>query len=97
MTMKVQPSLMSRRVWALILAACVLVAGESAWAQTSAKSKVKKAESVAPAGPKEFRSANFLVHTDLPADEAQDLLKRLETMLTLISKYWGKPNKQTIE
>jgi hypothetical protein len=88
---------MPRRVWALILAACVLVAGEPAWAQSSAKAKGKKSETVTPAGPKEFRSANFLVHTDLPADEAQDLLKRLETMLTLISKYWGKPNKQTIE
>lgn len=70
-------------------------------AQTSAKSigkeKGKKADSVQPAGPRDYRSANFLVHTDLPADEANDLLKRLETMLTLISKYWGKPNKQTIE
>lgn len=44
-----------------------------------------------------FSSKNFVVHTDLPAADAQDLLKRLETMLGLISKYWGRPLSGTIE
>ena len=97
MTVKLRPRLIHGTCLALIVGVCVLGVVDSAFAQSTAKGKGKKAEAAAPVGPKEFRSTNFLVHTDLPADEAQDLLKRLETMLTLISKYWGKPNKQTIE
>lgn len=83
---------------ALMVGGGMLVAANSASAQSPAKVlKSKKAEIALPASPRDYRSANFLVHTDLPADEANDLLKRLETMLALISKYWGKPNKQTIE
>ena len=83
---------------ALMVGGGVLVAANSAAAQSPAKVlKSKKAETPQPAGPRDYHSANFLVHTDLPPDEANDLLKRLETMLALISKYWGKPNKQTIE
>ncbi|MFM9959664.1 MAG: hypothetical protein ACKV2Q_00355 [Planctomycetaceae bacterium] len=86
------------RVLTLFIAGMMLLAlPDLASAQTIAKSKSKKAEASQPVGPRDYRSANFLVHTDLPADEANDLLKRLETMLTLVSKYWGRPNKQTIE
>ena len=46
---------------------------------------------------RDYQSRNFLVHTDLSPAGAQDLLKRLETMLSLISRYWGKPNRQQIE
>ncbi|MCA8983854.1 MAG: hypothetical protein KDA76_08850 [Planctomycetaceae bacterium] len=45
----------------------------------------------------EYKSANFIVRTDLTAKEAQELLERLETMLGLISRYWGKKNAQVIE
>lgn len=45
----------------------------------------------------QFSSKNFVVHTDLAADEAQALLKRLETMVGLISKYWGRPLSGVIE
>lgn len=48
-------------------------------------------------GPRDFRSKNFLLHTDLKDDEAKELLKKLESMLALISKYWGQPNKKLIE
>ena len=48
-------------------------------------------------GPRDYKSNNFLMHTDLPEKDAQDLLERLEKMLTLISRYWGQPNRQTIE
>ena len=44
-----------------------------------------------------YNSRNFLMHTDLAADDARELLTRLETMLGLISTYWGQPNKQIIE
>lgn len=45
----------------------------------------------------DFRSRNFIIHTDLPKTEAEELLKKLETMLTSISKYWGRPLSGTIE
>jgi hypothetical protein len=44
-----------------------------------------------------YTSRNFLVHTDLTADQAKELLARLETMLGLISKYWGRPPSGIIE
>lgn len=98
MNAKTRRDAVLRTFLALMVGGSVLVAADSASAQAPAKSlKTKKAEATQPACPRDYRSANFLVHTDLPADEANDLLKRLETMLALISKYWGKPNKQTIE
>ena len=45
----------------------------------------------------EYNSANFQLRTDLPAEEARELLERLETMLTLVSRYWGKRNPRRIE
>ncbi len=48
-------------------------------------------------GPRDYRSQNFLLHSDLSEDEAKQLLSELETMLSLISRYWGKPNRQVIE
>lgn len=48
-------------------------------------------------GPRDFKSKNFVIHTDLAEDEAQELLVRLENMLKLISTYWGKPSRQVIE
>ncbi len=47
--------------------------------------------------PTDYKTAHFLVHTDLPAIEAKDLLDKLETMLGLISKYWGRPPAGVIE
>ncbi|WP_206028523.1 tetratricopeptide repeat protein [Thalassoroseus pseudoceratinae] len=44
-----------------------------------------------------YQSRNFRMYTDLAAADARDLLSRLETMLGLISAYWGQPNKQVIE
>src|SRR5262245_29165916 len=52
---------------------------------------------VGPAAPADYRSAHFLVHTDLPVKDAKELLDRLETMLALISRYWGRPSVGTIE
>ncbi|QDV17948.1 hypothetical protein Pan153_26040 [Gimesia panareensis] len=47
--------------------------------------------------PRDYRSKNFLIHTDLSSDEARDLLARLEKMLVIISTYWGSPNRSVIE
>jgi len=43
--------------------------------------------------PADYRSPHFVLHTDLVADDARALLTKLETMLALISKYWGQPLK----
>ncbi len=51
----------------------------------------------APAAPVEYTSKNFLLHTDLSPAAAEELLDRLETMIELISKYWGRPLSGTIE
>lgn len=63
---------------------------------TKAKAKGKRGVEEA-AGPRDFTSKNFLLHTDMTAEEAKELLTRLETMLSLISKYWGRPNAKVIE
>ena len=49
------------------------------------------------AGINQFASENFSLRTDLNADDAKDLLERLEKMLALIESYYGKPNSQMIE
>jgi len=45
----------------------------------------------------EYSSKNFVLRTDLSPDDAKELLTRLETMLVLVAKYFGKPNSQIIE
>ena len=58
--------------------------------------QTRKTES--PAGtPADYRSQNFILHTDLSSAEAKELLSRLETMLGLISKYWGRPCSGPVE
>ena len=47
--------------------------------------------------PQDYRSRNFLIHTDLPNDDAEALLQKMETMLKIISRYWGAPNRKAIE
>ena len=44
-----------------------------------------------------YRTRDYAVMTDLPDEEARELMTRLESMLVLISKYWGKPNSQSID
>ena len=48
-------------------------------------------------GVRDYSSKNFLLHTDLAPNDAKELLTRLETMLILVSRYFGKPNSQVIE
>lgn len=77
----------------LLIAACLLGCVSAAVAQSRPeKSKGEKA-----AGPADYRSEHFLVHSDLTPDEAKDLLERLETMLSLISAYWERPCTGIIE
>ncbi|HSG72840.1 MAG TPA: hypothetical protein VLA12_20670, partial [Planctomycetaceae bacterium] len=45
---------------------------------------------------RELISKNFVVHTDLPEAEAQEVLDRLESTLGRISSYWGRRPKQKV-
>lgn len=48
-------------------------------------------------GIQDFTSQHFLIHTDLDAKEAAEQLKKLETMLKLVSTYWKRPTSGIIE
>jgi hypothetical protein len=76
--------------WAAI--ALAVFVGSQAQAQSRGKRPSEAAN-----GPADYRSQHFLLHTDLPPDEANHLLARLETMLGLISEYWGRPLLGIIE
>jgi len=39
----------------------------------------------------------FLIHTDLPPEEAGELVKRLESMMDLVAAYWARPSRGVIE
>jgi len=84
------------RYFGLILC-CLLVS--SAYAADTKAARTKKSAPVdAPAtAARDYTSKNFLLHTDLSAEDAKELLGRLELMLVQVSRYWGKPNTQTIE
>jgi len=46
-----------------------------------------------PRGPRDVRSAHFLLHTDVSDRDARMLLDKLETMIGLVSQYYGRlPN-----
>lgn len=77
---------------------CGLFAGPPALAEKRKKRRsTKPKQSVQSSGPRDYQSRNFLIHTDLAPDDAKELLNRLETMLSLISRYWNKRNQQMIE
>lgn len=57
----------------------------------------RKTRSVRAQAPADFRREHFLLHTDLAPREANELMDRLETMLTLIANYWNHPPVGIIE
>jgi hypothetical protein len=87
---------MRRWLAAIVCGCAVLLVVGNAVAQGTRGEKGEEADT-ADSKPADFTSPNFLLHTDLPAAEAKDLLERLETMLKLISAYWGRPSRGIIE
>ncbi|MHB1036042.1 MAG: hypothetical protein ACYC35_16835 [Pirellulales bacterium] len=65
--------------------------------RAQSRGKQPAARPAAAARAADFRSAHFLIHTDLPPDDAKKLLDELETMLGLISNYWGSPSSGILE
>jgi hypothetical protein len=82
----------------IVLAGLVLV-GLSAVTPTVSAQLIRKRPQAATesSGPRDYTSPHFIIHSDMSAEEAEDLLKRLEVMLGLISKYWGRPLPGIIE
>ena len=89
----------SARLRTVVATALVVLAlsPAGAWAQAPVKLPNKLPAPAGAAAPAKYESPHFLLHTDLTAKEAQELLKRLETMLELISKYWAHPPVGVIE
>lgn len=56
-----------------------------------------KESATAIAGISRYTSRHYELNTDLDREQARDLLNRLETMLGLISKYWGRPPSGVVE
>lgn len=50
-----------------------------------------------PTAPRDERSKHFLLHTDISPRSSAILLERLERMLLLVSRYFGRPPDQIIE
>jgi hypothetical protein len=46
---------------------------------------------------RDVRSRHFLIHTDLPRKDTDDIIERLELLLAHISAYWGQPMRGVID
>ena len=88
-------------IGAILGSTSLAVAQGSSKDKSSTKTKTVPRGKAAPTetipGIRDYTSKNFLLHTDMSQEEAKELLMRLETMLTGISSYFGKPNSQVIE
>ena len=77
----------------------VEVTGDAAPAPQTASVDLSKYRhlSDAPSKPRDVRSAHFLLHTDVSDRDAQILLDTLETMIVLVSNYFGRPPAGMLE
>ncbi len=77
----------------------VEVAGDAAPQPQSATVDASKYRhlSAAPSKPRDVRSAHFLIHTDVSDRDAQILLDTLQTMIVLVSNYFGRPPSGILE
>jgi hypothetical protein len=47
--------------------------------------------------PGDYRSERVLLHTDLPADKAKELLAELEKVIDFAAEYWKRPSRGLVE
>jgi hypothetical protein len=89
----------SRPVRVLLTFATVLALSGMIVPEASAQRRTRTpaADPNSPPTPQLYKSANFHVMTDLPAAQAEELLKRLETMIKLVTAYFGRRNPRPIE
>lgn len=85
-------------LWAMVAVGSSGLAAECCGSDAPAQkaSERTEAESAKPET-RDVRSPHFLIHTDLSPGEASELVERMETMLRLISAYWGRPARGVIE
>lgn len=81
---------MSRRLF--FIAGCCVLAGTMLAILPS-----RGADEPAPRRVADYSSQWFLLHTDLPEDDARALLEKLESMLRIMSQYWNAPPRKAIE
>lgn len=90
---------MAYRVCWILVASLLLGGGaveQAVWAQSKRVATPAGKPTSIP-GIAEYTSPNFIVRTDMPSEEAKELLERLERMLVLVSGYWGKKSARVIE
>ncbi len=71
----------------ILIFATVLALPEQAFSQGTADRN---------ASPQLYKSRNFSLMTDISKDDAEGLLSQLESMLKLVSGYWGRRNRKPI-
>lgn len=84
-------------VLCLIVLTLCLGAWKSPLATIAGSALQQDADAAKSNAPRDYTSRHFLMHTDLPQEEAQEELQKLETMLGLIAAYWGRAPSGTIE
>ncbi len=89
-----------RRFLAAWLIAVCTLSGEAAEPTNPPRGKASanaRAGAATASGPQLYTSRWIALRTDLPTDDAKELLERLEVILLQVGRYWGKPNSQPIE
>jgi hypothetical protein len=81
----------------LVLLICLAIGGSAVAPARAQGRKTTKNQNAITSSVGTYSSTNFRLVTDLPQKEAQELLTRLETMLKLVSGYFGKRNTKTID
>ena len=80
-----------------LLGLWLVLGGTEAFAQRKSSGKRGSQPTAEVGGIRDFSSPHFLIHTDLDSKEANELLRQLETELTFIAKYWGRPPAGVLE
>ncbi|MFG0334596.1 MAG: hypothetical protein ACF8TS_14670, partial [Maioricimonas sp. JB049] len=88
-----------RPIRVVMFALLAITLGQAMLPHAAHAQRRKSARPTAPADPSPqlHRSTNFHVLTDLPRDQARELLERLERMHRLLVAYWGRRNPRPIE
>jgi hypothetical protein len=78
-------------------AAIFLIGGQSPAADSAARTGKTNKKSAGVCAVNDFSSPHFLLHTDLTAREAKELLRQLEDEQKLLAAYWGRPPSGVLE
>lgn len=85
------------RTVVVALAAILVVGGQTLAADRSVRTSKTNKKSAGVCVVADFSSPHFLLHTDLTAREANDLLRQLEAEQKLLAAYWGRQPSGVLE